>query len=445
MAERGTILEDFRQNEEPIRTARSDRVLRYVLLACFLLRIIYSFFIFPVVGERLHWKGVDDGYDEIARNLLDGEGYVIGAGEAPNLVTPPGYVFFLYTLYAITGEEINEGVRIQIVQPLIDTVTCLLIYLLGIRVFADRRVGLLGASAWALYPQVIVYSARVAPETLFIFLLTAMMLALYRVLEKGKVVDAVALGLLWGLAVLVKEKIVFLFPLLILLLFVKCVCSMNRRIRLSLMMVVMMMVTTAPWIVRGYQVTGGFVPITLRSGRALNQGMDESFNGADNLLVDRFESDREWTGKGLPETEEERLLRARSDARDEKSQIGRAVTRISADPFLFLRAFCVKLGAFWYYGQPKVIVGNILIQIPVLLLAICGYIRGWKRHNLMPFLFLTLYFLIIHALTIVRMRYSLPVMPETFLVAAFFLVSFRKRRFQSVETLKHAKHPNRTD
>ncbi|MFH1679110.1 MAG: hypothetical protein ABIH26_00530, partial [Candidatus Eisenbacteria bacterium] len=51
-----------------------DRALLGVLLLCVLLRLVYAFAVFPVVGERLHWKGVDDGYDEIARNVLHGHG-----------------------------------------------------------------------------------------------------------------------------------------------------------------------------------------------------------------------------------------------------------------------------------------------------------------------------------------------------------------------------------
>ncbi len=412
---------------------RRDRALRWILLLSLLLRLAYSFLLFPVIGERLHWKGVDDGYDEIARNLLHQEGFVNRPGDLPNLVTPPGYPFFLYLLYQAVGEEVNEGPRIQIVHSLLDTLTCYLIYLLGLRLFRQRSVALLASFAWACYPQIIVYNARLAPEVLFICLVTTMMLLWVELLQRGRWRDALLVGVAWGLAVLVKEKLIF-FPPLLLLLVLRRPWEWRRRALLVAVALAAMLFTVLPWMVRGVQVTGGFVPITLRSGRALNQGMDESFTGADDVLVEFFQNrpEAERAEKRLPvEGSDEEV---RESARSEKSLVRKALSRIAADPAAYLRAFVVKLGAFWYYGQPKVIAGNIVVQIPILLLAVAGYIRGWKRFPLAPFLVLTLYFLLLHALTIVRMRYSLPVMPENLLLASFFLVDSVRRRRSAQET-----------
>ncbi|MFH1679813.1 MAG: glycosyltransferase family 39 protein, partial [Candidatus Eisenbacteria bacterium] len=355
-------------------------------------------------------------------------GFVDRPGDIPNLVTPPGYVYFLAMLYRAFGEEVNEGIRIRIVQPFLDAGTCFLIFLLGSRVFRDRRAGLLAALGWALYPQVLVYSARVAPEVLFILLLTAMMLFLLRLRETGSLGDAAAVGILWALAALVKEKILFLPLVLACLVFGLRSVRPGRRALLVLVMLAAMGAVTAPWIERGYRAAGVFVPITLRSGRALNQGMNESFAGADESLVRFFEErpDRRW--RDLPATDEEKDERAERSAREENSLVGRAFVRIASAPGAFVRAFLVKLAAFWYYGQPKVLAGNLIVQIPILLLAIAGYARGWKRHDLLPFLSLSLYFWVIHALTIVRMRYSLPIMPEMILVASSFVVLSVRRR-----------------
>jgi hypothetical protein len=108
--------------------------------------------------------------------------------------------------------------------------------------------------------------------------------------------------------------------------------------------------------------------------------------------------------------------------------VGKALARIAADPAGYAKAFAVKLGAFWYYGQPRVVAGNLAVQLPILLLAIAGYVRGWRKSDLLPFLSLSIYFLVIHSLTIVRMRYSIPIMPETILVAASFAAPILRRR-----------------
>ncbi len=400
-----------------------------------LLRLTYSFIIFPAVAGDLHWKGADDGYDEIARNLLHGDGFTNEAGGLPNLVTPPGYAFFLYALYGLTGEEINEGVRIQLVQPLMDGVTCWLIYLLGLYLFKSRRVGILAALGWALYPQIIVYNARIAPEVLFTLLLTGMMLALFQLMESGRVKHAILVGVLWALAVLVKEKVVFLPPLLLWLAWRGVSLPGRKKALLMLTMTLAMAIPITPWLVRGYLVTGGFVPITLRSGRALRAATVEDFTGADDHLVKFFENrtEREKSESSIPEEEREERIRKRTET--ERNAMGEALSRIADNPVAFARGFAVKLAAFWYYGQPKVIVGNIIVQIPLVLLALLGYIRGWKRHNLLPFLYLTLYFVLIHALTVTRMRYSIPIMPEIFLVSAFFLIDWFSTRGPRPRTL----------
>lgn len=406
---------------------RRDRTLQGVLLLALLLRLLYAFLLFPAIGEKLHWKGVDDGYDEIARHWIHGHGYVDRPGDAPNLVKPPGYVFFLAGLYTLFGEEVNEGVRVRVAQSLIDTGTVFLVFLLGVRVFGDRRVGILGALLWAVYPQMIVYGARVAPESLFVFLLTALMLLLIRLRAEGRLRDALSVGVLFGLAVLVKEKLIFFPPLLLLLVLFAPALPGRRRVALALLLAAAALAVTTPWLVRGYRVAGTFVPVTLRSGRALNQGMNESFAGADETLVDFFRDrpDRRW--RDLPESERERLERARNNARDEVSLVGKAWARIAGDPASFLRSFVVKLGTFWYFGQPRVIAGNMAVQFPLLGLGIAAYLRERRRRDLAPFALLVAYFLVVHALTIVRMRYSLPVMPEVILLAAASLLVARER------------------
>ncbi|MBN1824802.1 MAG: glycosyltransferase family 39 protein [Candidatus Eisenbacteria bacterium] len=424
-----------RMNEQGgvLAALREDRALRAVLLLCLTLRLLYSFAVFPIIGERLMWKGVDDKYDEIARNLLQGEGYVIRAGDAPNLITPPGYVYFLALLYRLTGAEVNEGVRVRILQPLLDTATCFLVFLLGALVFRRRGLAILAALGWALYPQAIVYTARVAPESLFILLLTGMMYTLARYRAAGRTADLVLCGLLWAAAALVKEKVILLPPLLILLALPGMGAGLRRRGARTLLLLLAMAAPLTPWLARQYAVTGMIVPITMRSGRALNQGMNESFAGADRWveeLPDRLKENerRERERAEAALGEEERLERARAGARDERGLIGKALARIAGDPGAFARAFLVKSAAFWYYGQPRVIWGNVAIQIPLLLLAIGGYVRGWRRYDLKPFLAVTVYFVVVHALTIVRMRYSLPIMPETMLVAVSLVLSLRGGR-----------------
>ncbi len=398
----------------------------WALVLAAAVRLLYCFMIYPQIADTLHWKGVDDGYDEIARHLHAGEGYVNKPGQVPNLLTPPGYVFFLYGLYGVAGSEIDEGPRVQVAHILLDCLTLILITRLALLLFASPLLAGASAFAWALYPQIVVYNARVAPEILFTLMTTATVFWWVRTVRRGTARDAILLGLFWGLAVLTKEKLVLLPAVIALSVMLQSPGTIAVRAKRTVLVVAVMIITISPWLARGYAVTGAFVPITMRSGRAIDQGLDENFAGADDHTV-QFHTEQKFLPRNEQEaglSDEERAVRAAEGARREKALVGESIARILDDPVSFVKAFFVKLAAFWYFGQPRVIVGNMLVQLPILLLAIPGYALAFRRYSVSPLLWMTLYFLFIHAVTIVRMRYSIPIMPETILLALFFLLRY---------------------
>lgn len=413
-------------NDDTRRYPLFPNAVRWALILAIAVRLLYCFAVYPKIAETLHWQGVDDGYDEIARHLHAGDGYVNKPGQVPNLLTPPGYVFFLYALYGVVGTEINEGPRVQIAHIALDCVTLLLITRLALLLFASPFLAGAAGFAWALYPQIVVYNARVAPEILFTLLTTATVFWWVRTVRKGSVREAILLGIFWGIAVLTKEKLVLLPAVIAFSVLLQSPGTFGVRAKRAALVIVVMLITIAPWLARGYAVTGTFVPITMRSGRAIDQGLDENFAGADDQTVD-FHTKQKFLPRNEQEaglSDEERAVRAAEGAQREKALIGESLARILEDPVTFVKAFFVKLGAFWYFGQPRVIIGNMIVQLPILLLAIPGYALAVRRYSVSPLLWTTLYFLFIHAVTIVRMRYSIPIMPETILLALFFLLRY---------------------
>ena len=64
---------------------------------------------------------------------------------------------------------------------------------------------------------------------------------------------------------------------------------------------------------------------------------------------------------------------------------------------------------------------NFATQIPLLVLGVWGVILARDRGRLAVPVLLVLYFALIHAVLVARMRYSLPVMPYVVLLAAYTL------------------------
>jgi 4-amino-4-deoxy-L-arabinose transferase-like glycosyltransferase len=396
-----------------------------IVAIAFLIRLAYCFLVFPRIGDALNWRGVDDGYDELARNVLDGHGYVMAPGRPGNLLTPPGYACFLSGLYAAFGAEMGEGPRLWVAQAALDALTCGILYAIGALVLGSRRTGLLAAVAWALYPQIIVYSARIAPEVLFTLLFVLLFVAWLSLEMRGGAARAALAGALWAALTLTKEKAILL-PVVLLarLLWVR---RWERPLfrRESAAFLLCALVLLSPWLYRGYRLTGGLVPITLRGGRALEEGYRKEFGGADTYMVDDLEKDLRRgpiPGDSLPRlTEEERLAQARRFREHESSRLSRIVSEILHSPAAFARKALVRLAAFWYWGQPRVILGNAIVNLPLLAAGVIGLRVAWGMPPASVALLLIAYMNVLHAVTVVRMRYSLPVMPLVVLFAAYAL------------------------
>lgn len=377
---------------------------------------------FPRIGDEMNWRGVDDGYDELARNLLAGHGYVMAPGRPGNLMTPPGYTFLLSALYAIAGVETVEGPRLWILQSALDALTCGFIYAIGALALGDRRVGLVAALSWALYPQIVVYAARIGPEVLFTLLFALLFAAWLRLEARGGARHALLAGAVWAALTLTKEKAVLLPAVLLARLLWVRRAAPGRGAREAAAFVVAALAILAPWLYRGYALTGGFVPITLRGGRALDWGMRAEFGGADTYMVDGFS--RDPRRGALPTdsfpvlTEEERRTATRGLRAHETSRTSRVLGEIAAAPLQFARKTAVRFAAYWYWGQPRVIAGNALVNLPLLALGIAGLRLAWGSAPASVALLMILYMNALHAVTVVRMRYSLPVMPFVILFAA---------------------------
>ncbi len=356
-------------------------------------------------------------------------------GRPGNLLTPPGYAYFLSGLYGLFGVEMAEGARLWIAQAALDAITCGVVYAAGALVLGNRRVGLVAAFLWAIYPQMAVYSARIAPEVLFTLLFLLVFLAWLALERRGGAARALLVGALWGLLALTKEKAIFL-PLVLLarLAWVRR-GEPGRFAREAGAFAVAAIVIVGPWVYRGYQLTGGFVPITLRSGRALTEGFRKEFGGADTYMIDGFD----YTARvGRPRTdtlsvlsEAERLAATRALQTRESSRLREILGEIGREPLSFARKTAVRFAAYWYWGQPRVVVGNALVNLPLLALGIAGIVMAWGTAPASVATLLIVYMNALHAVTVVRMRYSLPVMPLVILFAAAAIARFAGRRTRS--------------
>ena len=139
--------------------------LSVVLLAGLGLRLA----ILSTTGETVLRIIDEKHYVDLATNLSKGNGFGFGSGAEyePTSIRPPLYPALIAALWDVTGDRDLQAVRFT--QILLSLATCVLVYMLGTRMFS-RRAGVIAAAVLCFYPTYIAYSFFILAEVLYFFL-----------------------------------------------------------------------------------------------------------------------------------------------------------------------------------------------------------------------------------------------------------------------------------
>lgn len=184
-----------------------------LLLLALSLRLV---FVLGLPQLPLYWD--EPLYQARAKAILAGVTGWASGGAGPDLATVlrPNlqkgelYSAMVAVIYATAGANPRA---VFVVQALLDTLLCLLIYGLA-RAVAGHRAGLVALLAAALYEPFIFATARLQTETLTMLLCTASLLAICAP-ERRRVAAHAAAGLLVAAAMLCRPAMQFLFPVLL--------------------------------------------------------------------------------------------------------------------------------------------------------------------------------------------------------------------------------------
>lgn len=202
-------------------------------------------------------------YSDIALHLLRGQGFEQEVRSYP-IVVPPLFSIFLAGIYLVFGT--GNVVAVLLVQSLLKALTAGLIYLIGKALF-NRWVGLMAGILYAGYAMAIFWNGFVLTETLFTFFVALFAYMLLRFLgSQPSYRDAVVVGAVWGPACLIRPHLLLFVPV-----FALWLCFIQRRqgFRLTLMTLVTLGLTVAPWIGYLYAKYGFFIPIASHGALAL--------------------------------------------------------------------------------------------------------------------------------------------------------------------------------
>jgi len=399
---------------------RKNKFLFFILTFSLGIRLIYCLLIFPSLveqkGQELGWaldgKLLVDPYDTIARNLLTGKGYVDDSDRI-NFERLPLYTYFLVVIYKIWGTELW---KLQIVQSIIDTLSCLLIFTLSLKLFRDKAAALLAALLYAVYFKMIVLVARPFNETLYILLL---LIFLHFFLDSFEKDGFSFLSGLWlGMLTLIKP-VTLVFPLVAGGLYY---CKLKKKLfsRLLLFMAGFL-ILVLPLFIRNY-VLERTIFFSTGGGKMFYMG----------TVFDYSKNFRNEAGRLIKEIGEKYSFPY--NVEDDNRLRKKAVTLIKRDPIGYIKKMIPRIYLFWAYPDfstgmmaAKTIV-VLIFNMTLIAFTVIGFYLAKKRGIFYsPFLAIIIYFYCIYVITYAFSRYSLPLYPILFIFSTYGMTGLLKR------------------
>ena len=439
---------DMRKWIQKLASDQNARAMPRIFLPAFLVTGAVLFLVVPKLESLSAYKyGLQfaDGYDLIASNLANGSGYRWNVDMGETMMREPGYPLFLAAVFKVAGHHIEAA---RSANWLLTIGIVAMIVRLTRFITDDRNTATIAGLLFLFHPGTLIAEARGGVEILFIFAAFLFMVALHEAVEKGKLWRYSVAGLGLGAVVQVRSTPI-VFPALLLFYLVFRVYGMRewRRAVLNTAIVGLgMVLVMTPWMIRNYLLVHEFVPVATLQGVALQEGQytcRKLSPGTDFYVLGR-EAGRERgdlaSRLGL-RFEGAEYFQFFYDPHDEWA-FNNLLLQEAKDEYINhpgLLAECVgkNLFNFWFLGKTWQITGlNMLIQAPLLGLAVGGFYLLWRRDALRRIgLILTFVVSIVavHLPIVAEARYSIPVFAFLAIPAAVSIKAIRQKYARRVE------------
>lgn len=220
------------------------------------------FFIFvwsPLPPQKLTLSGYDN-YNGLAFFMADGKSY-------PTMERIWGYPYFLAAIHRLFGDQLWIPL---LFQAFFNSMIPLLLYYL-VRIEIGRRAAVISALIAAIFSFNTVYVSTLASESICTVLLLVAVLLFSLGRNSGKLLYFGSSGLLASLAFQFRPNY-FLFPFFLVAIYLITRKKLGKKLLQTFTFLAVFLAASAPWIIRNYNVSGLFVPMTTIGGRALWYG-----------------------------------------------------------------------------------------------------------------------------------------------------------------------------
>lgn len=402
------------------------KILFPLLGVAFLLRLI---FIIETTGTPFVSNLFSDSriYMDYASLMVDSGDWI---GNEPFFMAPV-YPYMLALLKLIFGDSTYI---VRLLQVLISTISILFIYLSAKNYF-NKNVAFIAATIATFYDSYIFYSGIIFSETLQIFVFAVL---IYMFSEKSKFSDKfhwLKIGLLFGLAALLRANILLFYPVLMLYIFTSkkefSKYSINK-VQLASFLSIGVVLIILPVTIRNVAVSGETVLITSNGGINFYIGNNAEAPGV-FVTPKNFDFSSDMSGKYYASK-----LLGRTVTASEASAYwyDKSLDYLKKDPMGFVSLFGKKLMLFFdseEFPQSSILDMDFysknyskLLNLPLIpySIIVISFIFGFlllinypKRDNILFLLILS--YIISSALFFVNGRFRLGITPALIIISAF--------------------------
>lgn len=382
-------------------------------------------------------------FDRQAQNTLDGKTsafWIDDPSRTEAAVYAPGYSLWLAFIYKATGER--SAYVVQIVQWVLDALSVMFIVGVGATAFGFR-VGLVGGVLAALAPVLALYGVTPLAEAPTSWLVVGGVWMLLLAAKRQSPWWALSAGMLLGASCWLRANAVLLALSWGVALFFCVRNSWDKRLRLSLGVILGAALLIVPLVIRNAVAFRAFVPTGLGMGTNLWEGIGETDRAAEfgAVIGDSLLLEQERKELGLPPNAPLGLYWPDGIERD-RARTRKALRVIAAHPLWYSKVMLRRMwGMLKFAGAPLPYYGSMginvtgkktlpeswqgsLFALPVTLLGmaqsvfrylalpliIAGLWRGFHISRSLTWLLLAtiLYYLVLGSTLHMEIRYGLP-------------------------------------
>ena len=362
----------------------------------------------------------------------------------------PLYPLFLGFVYWLFGES---SWIIRIIQAVIGSVSCVLLYEIGRELF-NRKTSVLASVIMALYAPLIFFDAQLLVPNLAIFLNLMALVFIVRTQTKNDLKSYLLSGLFLGLSAIARPTIgLFALMLIIYLVYINRK-KMKTQLKKIALLVLCIFIPILPVTVYNYVQSSEITLIAAYGGINFYIG---NYNGADGVSAVIPGVRPDWQG-GKEDTKqiaEKELGRTLSEAEQSDYWFGKAIDDISDDPLRWVGLLIKKMGMlingyelsnnfdFYYFAYQttlmKILLHRSFLFFPFGLLFPFGFLgifllsKYERKHKILLLYLLAAAVSII--LFLVTARYRLYMVPPLILFASYSIFYFKKN-WRTISKLK---------